>query len=122
MATQDVTTLPIRVTPRNHAAILPAAQVAHHSLIAALAQETPHNIVGHYADRFDVLERRDHLANVLAAVAAYAKAIVADTKELAPCGYIHDETGALEDAAAEVTNALNNACDRMLEDQAEAAE
>jgi hypothetical protein len=119
---QVVTTLPIRVTPRNHAAILPAVQVAHRNLIAALAQETPHDIIGHYADRFDIIECRDHLATVNAAVAAYNKAIIADIKDMAPCGYIHDETTGLEDAASAITAALDNAVDRMLEDQAEAAE
>jgi hypothetical protein len=76
-----------------HAAALPAVQLAHHALIAALGAETPHQIVGSYADRFDVMERRDHLKTVLTAVTAYAKAIVTDTAELAPVGYVADETG-----------------------------
>jgi hypothetical protein len=104
-----------------HAAVLPAVQLAHHGLIAALAQQTPHHIVGYAADRFDILERADHLKAVLAAVHVYAKAIVADTAYFAPTN-VADETGYLVDAASEVVGALNNACNRMLEDQAIAAE
>ncbi len=104
-----------------HAAVLPAVQLAHHGLIAALAQQTPHHIVGYAADRFDVLERADHLKAVLAAVTAYAKAIVADTAYYSSVN-VHDETGCLVDAASEVVGALNDACDRMLADQEIAAE
>jgi hypothetical protein len=89
--------------------------------MAALAGETPHNIVGHAADRFDILERADHLKTILAAVSVYAKAIVGDTAYFAPTN-ISDETGYLTDAASEVVGALNNACDKLLEDQAIAAE
>jgi hypothetical protein len=89
--------------------------------MAALAAETPHAIVGYAADRFDVLERADHLKTVLTAVTTYAKAIVADTAYFAPTN-VADETGYLTDAASEVVGALNNACDRMLADQEIAAE
>jgi hypothetical protein len=75
-----------------HAAVLPAVQLAHHGLIAALAQQTPHAIIGYAADRFDVLERADHLKGVLAAVTTYTKAIVADTAYYSPVN-VHDETG-----------------------------
>jgi hypothetical protein len=111
------------VPPRRqrHTAVLPAVQLAHQGLIAALAQQTPHVIVGYAADRFDVLERADHLKAIFAAVAAYAKAIVGDTAHFAPTK-IPDETGYLTDAASEVTGALYNACDRMLADQEIAAE
>ena len=84
-----------------HAAALPAVTLAHHVLIGALAAETPHQII-HNADRFDIMERRDHLKTVLAAVTAYAKAIVAHPAELAPIGYVADETGYLTDAASEI--------------------
>jgi hypothetical protein len=100
-----------------HAAALPAVQLAHHALIAALGAETPHHIVRN-ADRFDIMERRDHLKTVLTAVTAYAKAIVTDTAELAPIGYIADETGYLQDAASEIVSAFNNAVDRMIDDAA----
>jgi hypothetical protein len=76
-----------------HAAVLPRCQLAHQALMAALSAETPHNIVGHAADRFDILERADHLKTILAAVTTYAKAIVSDTAYLAPIGYVADETG-----------------------------
>src|ERR1700730_13639468 len=75
-----------------YAAALPAVQLAHHALIAALGAETPHVIAGSYGDRFDIMERRDHLKTVLTAVTACAKAIVTDTAELTPVGYVHDET------------------------------
>jgi hypothetical protein len=104
-----------------HAAVLPAVQLAHHGLIAALAQQTPHAIIGYAADRFDVLERADHLKAVLAAVTAYAKAIIADTVYYSPVN-VGDETGLLQDAASDIVGALNNACDRMLADQEIAAE
>lgn len=105
-----------------HAAILPAVQLAHAGLIAALAQQTPHHIVGHGGDRFDVMERRDHVQSILATVTTYVKAIVTDTIEMAPIGYIADETGYLVDAASEIYAALDRAVDKMLDDQAEAAE
>jgi hypothetical protein len=108
-------------TRTRHATPLPAVQLAHQALMAAIGAETPHQIVGYAADRFDVLERADHLKTILTAVTTYAKAIVADTAYLAPTN-IPDETGYLTDAASEVTGALYNACDRMLEDQAIAAE
>jgi hypothetical protein len=89
--------------------------------MGVLSQETPHVIIGHEADRFDILARADHLKTVLAAVQAYAKAIISDTAYYAPTN-VADETGYLTDAASEVTGALYAACDRMLEDQAIAAE
>src|SRR5258708_21649536 len=104
-----------------HAAVLPPCQLAHQALMAALAAETPHQIIGEAADRFDILERADQLKTVPAAVHVYAKAIVADTAHMAPTN-IPDETGFLVDAASEVVGALNNACDKLLEDQAIAAE
>jgi hypothetical protein len=101
-----------------HAAVLPAPSS---SPTTALAHQTPHHIVGYAADRFDVLERADHLKAVLAAVTTYTKAIVADTAYYSPVN-VHDETGYLVDAASEVVGALNDACDRMLADQENAAE
>jgi hypothetical protein len=66
---------------RRHTTPLPAVQTAHQALIAALAAETPHQIIGYAADRFDILERADHLKTVLAAVTAYAKAISGPAKQ-----------------------------------------
>jgi hypothetical protein len=131
MADSPVTTIPSRISfasagavrRSRHATPLPAVQLAHQALMAALAAETPRAIIATYAaDRFDILERASHLKTVLTAVTAYAKAIVSDTAELAPMGYVHDETGYLTDATSEVVGALNNACDKMLADQAIAAE
>jgi hypothetical protein len=105
-----------------HATPLPPTQLAHNALIAALAAETPHQIIGHFADRFDLMERRDHLKTVLSAVVLYAKTVVAESAEFAPCGYVKDETGYLVDAAAEIEAAFDNAVDRMIDDAAVAAE
>jgi hypothetical protein len=123
------TTIPSRISfssagavrRQRHTAVLPAVQLAHQALMAAIGAETPHNIVGYAADRFDVLERADHLKTILTAVTTYAKAIVADTAHLAPTN-IADETGYLTDAASEINGAFMSACDRMLEMLALAAE
>jgi hypothetical protein len=104
-----------------HTAVLPAVQLAHQALMAAIGAETPHAIIGYAADRFDILERADHLKTVLAAVTTYCKAVVSDTAHFAPTN-VADETGYLTDAASEVIGALNSACDRMLADQEIAAE
>jgi hypothetical protein len=105
----------------DHAPAFPTVQLAHHALIAALAQETPHRILGN-ADRHDLEDRAGHLKTVLAAVAVYAKAIVADTAHLAPCGYVADETGYLTDAAGDICGALESAAEKMITDADEAAE
>jgi hypothetical protein len=102
---------------------VPAVQAAHITLVAALASLKPHRIIGSYAaDRFDILERAEHLEKVLAAVTVYTKAIVADTAYLAPIGYVADETGFLKDAASDIVGALKNAVDKMIDDAAQAAE
>ena len=109
--------------PRTTPLAVPAVQVAHIALIGALASLKPHRIIGSYAaDRFDILERAEHLEKVLAAVTVYTKAIVADTAYLTPIGYIADETGFLADAASDIVGALKNAVDRMIDDAAQAAE
>ena len=59
---------------------------------------------------------------MLATVTAYTKVIVADTKEMVPIGYVHDETGLLADATSEIVGALKNAVDKMIDDAARAAE
>ena len=110
-----------RVPPRPIPLAIPPVQAAHVTLISALASLKPHCIIGSYAaDRFDILERAEHLEKVLAAVTTYAKAIVADTAELAPIGYVHDETGFLADAASDIVGALKNAVDKMIDDADEA--
>jgi hypothetical protein len=52
------------VPPRRPVAILPAVVAAHRDLIEALAVEIPHRIIGYAADRFDILERAEHLKAV----------------------------------------------------------
>jgi len=108
---------------RRHTTPLPAVQLAHQALMTAIGAETPHAIIGTYAaDRFDLLERANHLKTILAAVATYTKAIVDDTAYLAPMGYVADESAYLTDAAGEIVGALNNAADKMQADSAIAAE
>jgi|SRR5258708_22592730 hypothetical protein len=105
----------------NMRATLPLVEGAHLTMVNTLAGLKPRRILGHYAaDRFDILERAEHLKKVLAAVTTYAKAIVADTAHMAPIGYVHDETGYLEDAASEIIGALNSAVDKMMDDADEA--
>jgi len=110
-----------RIPPRPTPLAVPPVQAAHSALISALASLKPHRILGTYAaDRFDIMARADHLDAVLAAVTTYVKAIVADTAYMAPCGYVADETGFLEDAASGIVAALKNAVDEMLDDADEA--
>jgi hypothetical protein len=107
---------------QRHTAVIPAVQLAHQTLMAALATETPHNIVGYAADRFDIEERGAHLKTVLTAVHTYAKAIVEDTAHMGPCGYIKTgNVGLLNDAASDINAVLMDCVDRMIDDQAEAA-
>jgi hypothetical protein len=103
-----------RVPPRlpRHITQLPAVQVAFTSLITELAQHTPHAIVGNAADRFDILERAEHLKAVLAAVHAYVQAVVKDTAYFSVVN-IRDETAGLVDTSAEIVSALLNANDRL---------
>jgi hypothetical protein len=98
---------------------LPAVQVAYASLITELARHTPHAIVGYAADRSDILERAEHLKAVLAAVHAYAQAVVTDTAYFFPIN-IHDETAGLADSATEIVGAFLNANDRLQDLQAQA--
>ena len=124
MAQDTVTsnTIPFPISSRvRSVCITPPCQQAHRDLMASLSQLTPHNIVGHEADRFDVLERADHLKAVLGAVTAYAKVIVGDTKDYVTV-FLGDDTGYLNDAASEINGAFMAACDRMLDAQIEAAE
>jgi hypothetical protein len=107
-------------TSPNRLAALPAVQVAHNDMISTLAGLKPYRIVGSHADRFEVLQRADHLEAVLAVVTTYAKAIVEDTAAVAPVGYVADQTEYLVDAASEITGALKSAVDRMMNDADEA--
>ena len=112
----------ILAAPASSPAALPPVQAAHLTLVSALASVKPHRITDSYvADRFDILARATHLEYVLAAVHTYVRAIVADTARFSPVK-IHDETGFLKDAAADITGALKNAVDAMISDAARAAE
>src|SRR5215467_6070864 len=117
---QDIdtpTTIPL--TRKGRPVVLPAVLLAHQVLIGKLAVEIPHVIqdYGYEADRFDILDRRDHLKIVLAAVYDYAKAVVHDTNYFSPIT-IHDETGGLYDASVDVWHAFENTCDRLIDIQA----
>jgi hypothetical protein len=101
--------------------VLSPVQAAHRDMLLALSQETPHTIVGHTADRFDLMDAKDHLRQVLGAVTNYVKIIVADAKWYSPVN-IHDETGLLSDAASDICGGFENGIEQMLELQADAAE
>jgi len=90
-------------------------------MLLALSQESPHTIVGHAADRFDLMDAKDHIRQVLSAATNYVKVIVADAKWYSPVT-IHDDTGLLNDAAGDICGNFENAIEQMLELQAEAAE
>lgn len=119
-AAADACKAPLRLS-RPRPVILSPVQAAHRDMLLALSQETPHTIIGHAADRFDLMDAKDHIRQVLGAVYNYVKVIVADAKYYSPVN-IHDETGILIDAAGDICGAIENAIDRMLEDQALAAE
>jgi hypothetical protein len=124
--TQDLPRLsfqsPNAVPPRRRAvAVLPAVAAAHRDLVEALSVEVPHAIVGYAADRFDILDRAEHLKAVLAAVTSYAKAIVKDTVDYSQI-VILDQTAGLVDTSAEIVGALLDANDRLQDLQAAADE
>src|SRR5258705_8413754 len=83
--------------PGTHpAASFPPVQAAHITLISALASLKPHRIIGSYAaDRFDILERAEHLEKVLAAGSGYTKTTVARTPYLWPRSPLAPETPVL---------------------------
>src|SRR5258708_36016858 len=67
---------------------VPAVQAAHIALIGALASLKPHRIRGSYpADRFDILQPAQQLAEGLAAGAGLTQGIGARTAHVAPLGY-----------------------------------
>jgi hypothetical protein len=101
--------------------VLSPVQAAHRDMILALSQENPHTIIGYAADRFDLMDAKDHIRQVLGAVTNYVKVIVADAQYYSPVN-IHDETGLLVDAASDICGGFGDAIERMIEDQAIAAE
>ena len=106
---------------RPRTVVLSPVVAAHRDMLLALSQESPHTIVGHVADRFDLMDAKDHIRQVLSAVTNYVKVIVADAKWYSPVT-IHDDTGLLSDAAGDICGSIDNAIEQMLELQAEAAE
>lgn len=103
--------------PTRFARALPTTTAAHYKLVAAVVEEGPADLIIGVADGIDLQYRADHLKTILEAVVAYAKAIVADTVHNGVV-LIHDETNLLCDAASDVTGALRNAADRMIETEA----
>src|SRR5262249_33166214 len=101
--------------------VLSPVQAAHRDMLLVISQETPHTIIGHAADRFDLMDAKDHIRQVLGAVTNYIKVIVADAAWYSPVN-IHDETGLLSDATADICASIENAIEYMLELQALAAE
>jgi hypothetical protein len=95
-------------------------EVAHNKLMALLAGNRPPAIHGPMAHRFDLMRRRDHLYAVLKPVLDYTRTIVQDTRDLAPMGYIADETGFLEDSISTIYGAIDEAINRLIEERDEA--
>jgi hypothetical protein len=67
---------------------LSPVEMAHIRMITRRAVTKPNRIIGAFADRIDVEDRAEHLADVMAAVVEYATAIVTDTADLVPVGTI----------------------------------
>jgi hypothetical protein len=90
---------------------LPASTLtaAHFGLVASLTQLRPGHI-RYRADRFDLMARRDHVKDVLAAVTVYVKAVIADTQDVAE-GAIDDNSGYLIDAAGDIMGAFDRRID-----------
>lgn len=98
-----------------------ALSAAHRALTAAVAANPAPVVLGPAADRFDLMARRDHVDAVLQAALAYARTIVADTADVVAIGDLADETDGIEDAIADVRTAFDDAIDRLIDDQDEAA-
>jgi hypothetical protein len=91
-------------------------QVDHVNLIGALTFQKPHHIWG-VADRFDLMNRADHLKVVLGAVATYVNSIVGDTVASMDLGACEIDAGEiadmLSDATADICGQFLNAQDRI---------
>lgn len=113
LSTSYPTVAPVRIRSK-HAVTVPPVTKAYQTLMAALAAEQPHDIMGGYADRADIQERQEHLKAILDAVAIYAEWVVSDTSDNAPLGYLTtSETGYLRDSISEIDAAFDRAVDRM---------
>jgi len=84
-----------------------------------LAAIEPPELIGRAADADDIERRANHLREVLDEVTAYVRAVVGDTRYRAAIN-IHDESGLLTDAAADVVGALRKAADRAAEERSAA--
>jgi hypothetical protein len=110
MATESRTT-----TARRAASPYPAGiEIDHLNLIRALAELTPHRIIGN-ADAADFQNRADHLRGTFAAVERYANAVMADTASNStglrtPIGR-NDITDTLQDTVGDLAGAIERAAD-----------
>jgi len=88
---------------------------ARTSLIERLAVSKPYRIL-YIADAQDLMERAEHLQQVLGAVLDYVGAIVADTSHIAPGGSIDRKylLGLISDLAGDVAGSISNAADDLV--------
>jgi hypothetical protein len=80
-------------------------QINWANLLDNLAGIAPPELIGLAADADDINRRANHLQQVLDAVTSYVRAVVGDTAYRASC-HIHDETGFLADASADIVGEL----------------
>jgi hypothetical protein len=107
-----------RFFPANRPALpcptLSELERAHFRCIAELMTLKPRRIIGN-TDRFDLLNRADYIEAFLSGVTVYVKVLVGDIIREFPLGDIDDDTDLLAVATSDITGALKNAVDRMIE-------
>jgi hypothetical protein len=88
---------------------------AHISLIERLTVLRPYRIL-YIADAQDLMERAEHLQQVLGAVLDYIGAIVTDTSHVAPGGSMDRKylLGLISDLAGDVAGSTANAADDLV--------
>src|SRR5260370_41228558 len=89
-----------------------AARLSYANLRDSLAAIEPPPVIGLKADDLDITLVAHHAEQVLGAVTQYVRALVGDTAWRAPC-HIHDETGLLADAAADIVGELRKSAEAL---------
>jgi len=89
-----------------------ATRLSFANLRDNLAAIDPPPMIGLAAYAADIEAAANHAEQVLGAVTSYIKGLVGDTAWRAPCD-IHDETGLLADAAADIVGELRNSAEGL---------
>jgi hypothetical protein len=76
---------------------------AHAAMIAGLARLVPTDIDRWAADRFDIMNREEHIRAVVKLVTDGVGAVMADTGEFAPAGHLKNDAEALLSACRSST-------------------